>query len=542
MKRARALFASSSESDALSLRMSAPNDVTAVRDDDDAEDDEESRSDHKYLKPGKRTLAEKQSRGERTAMCYAGCVVFGVFLMACFVIAVSYTLNSVRRRITQHAFVDIVGQHVLRTSLAQPKGAHVQPKCHPFPHADAWGSLAPGAKPGNQNIQESADACCDSCASSAGCAVWVWNDVTHECWLKAQPNNKNPERPHIYIQGKDSPWTTGAVYPDPGYDTYVSEPDAETCVHVVVTSNGGAATAYSNWQTKIMYASFLQARGDAGERGKLMKYFTRLLHRTTDDELSTSIPTFRVDPRRSACDTSCDFVVGDRADAFVKFLEHPRASVCSHLLIAETDYVFVDVPDPLSLPAHDVFVGFSYGYVAPEYKDVVDLSKRFYAGDLSDVPSTGPAPGLVTVSTFRKLATQWKTVQQQIDDDPDAVRAYGWVRDMYSFSFAAAQTGVRAFLPSVPYNPLVVQIPADDTLGKAIIIHFTWGPRISVNDTVVWHYDKRAVDGSNLRPIADLPPFSPLMRLQANETVTHGVYDLLRLFQKTYNRALMERS
>lgn len=47
------------------------------------------------------------------------------------------------------------------------------------------------------------------------------------------------------------------------------------------------------------------------------------------------------------------------------------------------------------------------------------------------------------------------------------------VRDMYSFSFALAQLKIKMILKGVPYNLLMVQPPADHTLGKSIILHYT---------------------------------------------------------------------
>lgn len=66
------------------------------------------------------------------------------------------------------------------------------------------------------------------------------------------------------------------------------------------------------------------------------------------------------------------------------------------------------------------------------------------------------------------------------------MKAFGWVRDMYSYSFAAARSGVRHHTALVPLNTLMAQIPADSTLGEAVILHFTWGLIVSVNGTKVW--------------------------------------------------------
>jgi hypothetical protein len=80
----------------------------------------------------------------------------------------------------------------------------------------------------------------------------------------------------------------------------------------------------------------------------------------------------------------------------------------------------------------------------------------------------------MTKATFEKVVRTWHILQQRIDDDADAVKNFGWVRDMYSWSFALAMTKTLSHMPLVPFNRMMVQIPADDTLGPAIIIHYTW--------------------------------------------------------------------
>ena len=286
-----------------------------------------------------------------------------------------------------------------------------------------------------------------------------------------------------------------------------------------------------------MYNSWLQMKADLGRRN-LLTHFTRVLHRTTDDELSASIPTVRINPRRPECDKGCDFPVGDRAAALHAFTKTQQFAVCSHIMLVETDYVFVNSPSLADLPGHGVFYGFPFGYVNPSYANFTAVAKRYFSGNLETVPPTGPAPGLVTTRTFKKIAPIWEALQEAMENDLEARKAWGWVRDMYGFSFALARAHVTTFIPSVPFTALMVQIPADDHVGNASAIHYTWGPVISVEGNVTWKYDKRSVNGAVLEPIAQLPAWDPLMRLQAGEPVTRGIYDVLQLFVLTYNRAL----
>merc|ERR1711903_21910 len=118
-------------------------------------------------------------------------------------------------------------------------------------------------------------------------------------------------------------------------------------IHVLATSNG---SPYLNWQTRIMYRTFLdilqhqQQQLEQPNAEKHMKYFTRLLHRRTDDELMKEVPTVRVDSLHPSCDKWCAFPVHDRPDAIKKWLQSEDAKRGGEknkfVLMIETDYVF----------------------------------------------------------------------------------------------------------------------------------------------------------------------------------------------------------
>lgn len=71
-------------------------------------------------------------------------------------------------------------------------------------------------------------------------------------------------------------------------------------IHVLFTSNG---SPYQNFQARIMVAGFRLAQKMPG--GDKMVAMTRILHRTTPDEVMEEIPTFRADPLQPECDKWC---------------------------------------------------------------------------------------------------------------------------------------------------------------------------------------------------------------------------------------------
>ena len=302
-----------------------------------------------------------------------------------------------------------------------------------------------------------------------------------------------------------------------------------------------------NWQTRVMYATWLAASKAAGPEG-VMTVFTRVLHRGSDDDLMTEVPTKRFDPARPSCDTYCDFPVSDRSVALAQWALTADARRCSHIMMVETDYLFVRAVPRHVLPVQGHAVGFHFGYISPSDPHTAHISRRFFpeaSGSLDSVAQTGNAPQLLTAADFRAIMPAWVDMQKRIDADSEAVREYNWVRDMYGYTFAAAACGVRHHVPLVPFNHLMVQPPADVTLGEAAILHYTWGPIISKDGVQLWKFDKRIYGGGQgaegpvkLTKLPPTPPYQPGMRLQANETVTPDGLALMQLLVDTFNAAV----
>lgn len=414
--------------------------------------------------------------------------------------------------------------------LVRVDAYEVPASCHARAHLDAAGSVAEGSKPGSEFRVADPGVCCDACSALAPkCNTWVYNTKSGECWLKFA--SRYPERPLVY-GNPESPWMSGSLWAVPAYEP----PKTRTCIHTVVTSNGNA---YMNWQTLAVHASWMRVatKGDSA-----MHAFTRVLHAASHDALSKRMHTEVFPPNTP----NNGFPVAERAAALLEWSHTPDARKCSHVLMAETDYIFVKAIPFSALPALGHSVGFHFGYVSPAHGENAALTKRFVGDsvDPEDVPQTGNAPQLMHHSDLSKVLPLWMDMHARLEADEQAVKAFGWVRDMYSYSFAALKSGVRHHTSLVPFNPLMVQPPADVTLGDAAILHYTWGPRISVNGTLVWSFDKREYGGGQFKDNIALtqlplpPPWNPFMRLQANETVTRGGLELMTLFVRNFNEAV----
>lgn len=160
------------------------------------------------------------------------------------------------------------------TALSLREHPEVNHQCHVRIRTDFSGEMAGGSKMGADNKQPDPGGCCASCMAHKGstpCNVWVWNNQTHECWLKYLRHF--PERPILW-RGDDSPWTGGSFFdygePFDGQKHRISVPEAvkqasklsdyqpPACIHTVLTSNGNS---YMNWQTRIMYATYKARAG-----------------------------------------------------------------------------------------------------------------------------------------------------------------------------------------------------------------------------------------------------------------------------------------
>lgn len=230
-----------------------------------------------------------------------------------------------------------------------------------------------------------------------------------------------------------------------------------------------------NWQTRVFYATYLRVLAD--DPGGIMAQgaFTRVLHRSTDDELMHEVPTWRVTPVHVNCDVYCSFPVADRAPALLEWARTPESKRCSHIMLVETDYVFVHPLTASILPPPGRALGFPYSYIIPAYPAVTPFALQFYPdGPLTDIPPTGNAPMLLAREDFERILPVWSDFVARIEADERAVETLGWVRDMYAWSFAAAKVKLPHDLPAPPNSPLMVQPPADTQAGEAAILHYTW--------------------------------------------------------------------
>ena len=381
---------------------------------------------------------------------------------------------------------------LLRNLAAPPPSAmgEVEMKCNGKENSEYWGAVV---QDGSTNPQPDAAACCESCAKMNAngankCSVWVYGTKNKQCWLKYE---SSPELASPANEGPHIEWTSGYfILPKhttkPKYEKATGKKNIPKCLHTIMTSNGNV---YMNWQSRVMYASYLK---HASTEGSIMKAFTRILHKGRHDELMHEIPTMRFNPVQSKCDGWCDYPVADRSQAVAQWLETADSERCSHVVMVETDHIIVKTPSPSILLPQGEAMGFRFGYMNPVHAILKQNYPQYFQGGKT-MPPTGNAPSVVNTVDLRKIAPLWARFVNETEE-PEAVRKeLGWVRDMYAYDLAALASGIEHRLAVNPESLLMAQPPADSQLGNAFILHYTWGSEIyDKNDKFLWKWDKRA--------------------------------------------------
>ncbi len=381
---------------------------------------------------------------------------------------------------------------LLRNLAAPPPSAmgEIEMTCNGKENSEYWGAVV---KDGTTNPQPDAAACCASCAKMNAngankCSVWVYGTKNKQCWLKFE---SDPELSKPANEGPHIEWTSGYfILPkqttEPKYAKATGKTDMPKCLHTIMTSNGNV---YMNWQSRVMYASYLK---HASTEGSIMKAFTRILHKGRHDELMHEIPTMRFNPVQSKCDGWCDYPVADRSQAVTQWLETADSERCSHVVMVETDHIIVKTPSPSILLPQGEAMGFRFGYMSPVQATLKKNYPQYFEGGKT-MPPTGNAPSVVNTVDLRKIAPLWAKFVNETETPEEVRKELGWVRDMYAYDLAALASGIDHRLAVNPESLLMAQPPADSQLGNAFILHYTWGSEIyDKNDKFLWKWDKRS--------------------------------------------------
>ena len=300
---------------------------------------------------------------------------------------------------------------------------------------------------------------------------------------------------------------------------------------------------------RIAYATYLITLTMPG--GKRFVGFTRILHRTQDDELMDEIPTFRADPLQPECDNWCEYPVSDRANAVQQFFnaaeEDPEMIKAPWIYMIESDYVFMKplaLPPPGTEPIGGKVWAFPFDYIQPKlFPD--DMKTLWPEADPQIIPNTGPAPILMTVGDWKKITPDWESFAAAIEADTEMKERLGWVREMYGFSLALVKNKLEVDLTPPGESLFISQLPVDKKLGNAHAYHYTQCTiyKTIMGDQDVWKYDKRfytSVDDALYVPrIEEPPPYEEgVWKFIEGNHVTQEVHEAISEMIKRMNRGI----
>jgi hydroxyproline O-arabinosyltransferase len=351
----------------------------------------------------------------------------------------------------------------------------------------------------------------------------------------------------IFESGIDS-HNAHAIRADTGRSLAVSgvagqSPHPAGTIHTLVTGNG---SPYQNFQLRIMHGTYKIVQKMPG--GEKLTGFTRILHRTTDDNLMTEIPTFRAQPLNPACDTWCAFPVSDRPNAVMQWVKaaekDPSMILGQWLLMLESDYVWMKpLPAPdANKPGTKGYL-YAFDYIMPNHPVCRDIIRRLSGGlDPARLPNSGPAPVMLRFSEWQALGPLWEQLTATIEADAAAKEALGWVREMYAFDIAIGQTAVKYDIAMAPASVLISQPPHDHALGAAALFHYTWGTIYKQAGREIWKFDKRfytAPEHAARLPLLPLPPpWNDAIVLQDGMPVPKALHDTTVAMLEQMNRAV----
>jgi len=260
--------------------------------------------------------------------------------------------------------------------------------------------------------------------------------------------------------------------------------------HVMLTAN---EQSYVAWQSRIMYQRYLKllSSEDSGAFGG----FTRVLHSERTDNLMDEIPSVVVDPLPKGVDEG--YVVLNRPYAIKQWLEKYNFAE-EYVFMTEPDHLYLR-PIPL-LAQPKLAAAFPFFYINPKDPKFSPIVQKFNKvnADLKDFAPIGNSPVMIHKDELKKVCTVWDTLAIKMKQDPETNSAFGWVLEMWAYSIASAQVGVKYDL--VP--EFMLQPPWDKTEEvpggkKGYILHYTYGQdfnekgKFTPGKVGKWHWDKR---------------------------------------------------
>eukprot|EP00877_Chromochloris_zofingiensis_P001819 jgi/Chrzof1/11638/Cz06g03080.t1 len=361
--------------------------------------------------------------------------------------------------------------------------------CNVMPHTELWGDVV---KWGSDFRVTTAAACCDACQKF------------------------KPAREEDFA-------CNGIVGPDgESEDTSAAAAAAAVAAtgplrkyHVVTTAQGSAV----HWQARVHYYWYKKQKAVCEQQARCeMGGFTRLLHSGLADDLMDEIPTFVAQPLPNEVVEHNAYPVLNRPYAFVQWLEKANIQE-EYILMSEPDHIFLQPIPNLMHGNHPA--AFPFFYIEPTKPEYLPIAAKFVTGgtltkkQAETIAPIGNSPTFLTTQQMKQVVPIWYNLSVAIYKDKEANSKWGWVQEMYAFTIALYNIGVRHV--DLKLN-LMAQPPFDDQMqlspGKPYyILHYTYGCDFDATGKFTpgkfgfWRFDKRTYASMPPpRHLGDPPP------------------------------------
>ena len=370
-------------------------------------------------------------------------------------------------------------------------------------HTDYWGDALVW---GNINVLDSEDECCQACAEympktpkDAPCNVWVYcgdkelcdSNYKH-CWLKylAHPEGTNPAN-----EGPMVGWTTGikSQQDAKGLTEDTSSSYGDRSYHIVVSAQGTA----THWQSRVHYYWYKKIKKQCEEAGKCdMGGFTRLLHSGKADDLMDEIPTFVANelPKEHP---HHGYIVLNRPYAFLQWVQKAKIKE-KYVLMGEPDHIWLK-PLPNMMKGENP-AAFPFFYIEPTKDEYIKITEKF-VGNLDSIQQKGQlypigsSPTMLSWKDMKNVVPIWYNISLAVHEDEEAVKAWGWIQEMYAFTMSMYLAGIRDCSLHIE---LMSHPPWDFDLEKYYLLHYTYGMDYTLDGKFTpgeygkWRFDKRS--------------------------------------------------
>jgi hydroxyproline O-arabinosyltransferase len=233
------------------------------------------------------------------------------------------------------------------------------------------------------------------------------------------------------------------------------------------------------------------------------------------------------------------YPVLNRPYAFLQWIQ--QADIPErYILMSEPDHLFLR-PLPNLAPSAAVPAAFPFFYIEPHRDEYLPLAARFAQvpdsvktgrrrnltrKEAMKIAPIGNSPTFLSTALARQVIPEWQRLSVAIFRDREANKAWGWVQEMYAFTIALYNLGVRR---TVLAPELAAQPPWDtsersgrDGAGPPFFMtHYTYGCDYALNGTHMrgafgeWRFDKRTYAAKPPPRNLGMPPrgmSNPLVR------------------------------